>query len=138
MSRILGKHTKPELLIRKGLHARGLRYRLHVKGVPGTPDIVFPKLKIAVFINGCFWHFHQCKFSKLPATRPDFWKGKLEGNRERDRRNSSALLAQGWRIINIWECSLRSKSANEVLQLLDEVTFEIRQGTKSVRNFPDT
>jgi len=107
MSRIKGKDTKPEMLIRRGLHARGLRYRLHDRLLPGRPDLVFPKYNTAVFIHGCFWHAHGCAMSKLPATRQDFWKTKLSANAARDRTVVEALQASGWRVLIIWECALR-------------------------------
>jgi DNA mismatch endonuclease, patch repair protein len=107
MSRIKGKDTKPEMLIRRGLHARGLRYRVHDRSLPGRPDLVFPKYHTAVFIHGCFWHAHGCALSKLPATRQDFWRTKLAANAARDRRAIGALQADGWRVLVIWECALR-------------------------------
>lgn len=107
MSRIKGKDTKPEMLIRRGLHARGLRYRLHDRALPGRPDLVFRKYKAAVFIHGCFWHAHGCAMSKLPATRQDFWETKLSANAARDLKAVEALLADGWRVLIIWECALR-------------------------------
>lgn len=107
MSRIRGKDTKPEMLIRRGLHARGLRYRLHDRELPGRPDLVFPKYHAAVFVHGCFWHAHGCALSKLPATRQDFWRTKLEGNAARDHKAVEALQANGWRVLVIWECALR-------------------------------
>lgn len=107
MSRIKGKDTKPEMLIRRGLHARGLRYRLHDRSLPGRPDLVFPKYHTAVFIHGCFWHAHGCALSKLPATRQGFWQTKLAANAARDRKAVDALLAAGWRVLVIWECALR-------------------------------
>lgn len=107
MSRIRGKDTKPEMVIRRGLHARGLRYRLHDRSLPGRPDLVFPKYRTAVFIHGCFWHAHGCASSKLPATRRDFWQTKLAANVARDRKAVDALLAAGWRVLIVWECALR-------------------------------
>lgn len=107
MSRIRGKDTKPEMLIRRGLHARGLRYRLHDRSLPGRPDLVFPKHHTAVFIHGCFWHAHGCVLSKLPATRQDFWEAKLSANAARDRKAVEALQADGWHVLIIWECALR-------------------------------
>lgn len=107
MSRIRGRDTKPEMLVRQGLHARGLRYRLHDRKLPGRPDLVFPRHGAVIFVHGCFWHAHGCAQSKLPATRQDFWKKKLEGNAARDRRAIEALQAAGWRVLVIWECALR-------------------------------
>lgn len=107
MSRIRGRDTKPEMLIRRGLHARGLRYRLHDKSLPGRPDLVFPRYRAVIFVHGCFWHAHRCPLSMLPATRRDFWKAKLQGNADRDRKALDRLLATGWRVLVIWECALR-------------------------------
>lgn len=107
MSRIKGKDTGPELLIRKAIFARGFRYRLHVSSLPGRPDLVFPRYNAVIFINGCFWHYHRCRLSKIPATRPDWWEKKLTGNRNRDQRNVGKLLGSGWRVLTIWECAFR-------------------------------
>ena len=120
MSRIRGKDTKPEMIIRKGLHAAGLRFRLHVKDLPGRPDLVFPRYRADIQVHGCFWHGHHCPMCRLPATRQDFWASKISGNRERDHRTSAALLQSGWRLLTIWECSLRGparKAATEVISL---------------------
>lgn len=107
MSRIRGKDTKPEMLVRRGLHARGLRYRLHDRDLPGRPDLVFPKHCTAIFVHGCFWHAHGCALFKLPATRQDFWRTKLEGNAARDRKAVAELQVAGWCVLVIWECALR-------------------------------
>lgn len=107
MSRIRGKDTLPELLIRKGLHARGLRYRLQDRSLPGRPDLVFPKHKAIIFVHGCFWHAHGCNLSKVPKSREQFWAEKLSKNRMRDQRANEDLSACGWRVIVIWECALR-------------------------------
>lgn len=135
MSRIRGKDTKPEMLIRRGLHARGLRYRLHCRSLPGSPDLVFPKYHIAVFIHGCFWHAHGCALSTLPVTRHEFWTQKLEGNVARDRKAIAALQASGWRALVIWECALRGPGrqteqtvldlAVQIIQASDILLFEI-------------
>lgn len=107
MSGIQGKNTKPELLVRKYLHSRGLRFRLHAKELPGKPDLVFPKYKAVVFVHGCFWHQHpRCKFAVEPASNVEFWKQKLGANRERDQRNKRMLKALGWRVLTVWECQL--------------------------------
>ena len=119
MSRIRGKGTKPEMLIRRGLHARGLRYRLHDRRLPGCPDLVFPKYHTAVVVNGCFWHAHGCALSKLPATRHAFWMKKLEGNVARDRKAIEALQAIGWRVLVIWECALRGPGRQSEQTVLD-------------------
>ncbi|WP_338475696.1 very short patch repair endonuclease [Pseudomonas khavaziana] len=107
MSRIRGRDTKPEMLIRHGLHARGFRYRLQDRKLPGRPDLVFPRYHAVVFINGCFWHGHGCPMFKLPVTRQEFWATKIASNRARDERATTALLELGWRVANVWECSIR-------------------------------
>lgn len=116
MSGIRSKDTKPEMLVRQTLFAAGYRFRLHRRDLPGAPDIVLPGRKIAIFIHGCFWHMHKgCRFAKLPASRPDFWKNKLEGNMERDRQAIEALLAQDWRVLVVWECATKDKTADLTL-----------------------
>lgn len=108
MSRIRSKDTKPEILVRKYLFANGLRYRLHDKNLPGKPDIVFPGRKIAIFIHGCFWHGHEgCKYFKEPETRKEWWLAKIAQNKMNDEKNRARLIAQGWRVISIFECKLK-------------------------------
>lgn len=109
MSGIRGRDTKPELLIRRALHRAGLRYRLHVRGLPGTPDLVFPGRRAVIFVNGCFWHKHGCHLSKASSTRPEFWAAKLAANVERDRLAVDELNASGWRVATVWECSLKGR-----------------------------
>ncbi len=112
MSKIRGRDTKPEVEVRRMLSRAGLRYRLHTRGLPGRPDIVLPRWKATVLINGCFWHAHQdCALFRLPATRPDFWLDKLMGNRVRDAANVYSLATQGWRTAVVWECALRLDAA---------------------------
>lgn len=108
MSRIKGRDTKPEMLVRRMLHAMGYRYRLHAKDLPGRPDVVFRSRKKAVFIHGCFWHRHPgCKMTRMPKSRLNFWRSKLEGNRKRDIRNQKALSLMGWKVLVVWECETR-------------------------------
>lgn len=108
MSRIKGKNTKPEMLVRKFLHTNGFRYRLHVKNLPGKPDIVLPKYKTVIFVHGCFWHGHEgCKYSKLPNTNAAFWMNKIGRNVELDLINKKLLKKGRWKVIEIWQCSLR-------------------------------
>ena len=121
MSGIRGKNTKPEIAVRKLLFARGFRYRLHYKRLPGTPDMVFPKHRVAVFVNGCFWPAHGCRQSKMPATNTEFWAAKLGRNNKNDQRNEQALLALGWRVAVIWECSIRSRSDKELQRLANKL-----------------
>jgi len=109
MSGIRGKHTKPEMLVRRALFAAGYRCRLHRRDLPGAPDMALPGRKVAIFAHGCFWHMHAgCKNAKLPSTRPEFWRDKLEGNVERDRRAIESLRSDGWRVLIVWECATRS------------------------------
>ena len=115
MSGIRGKDTKPELALRRALHARGFRYRLHDKKLPGKPDLILPKFHAAIFVHGCFWHRHEgCKHATTPATRPEFWQAKFRENVERDQRNIDALLALGWRVAVVWECEIRKDLAEAV------------------------
>ena len=108
MSAIRGKNTKPERAVRGYLHARGFRYRLHRSDLPGKPDLVLPKYRLAIFVHGCFWHRHEgCFYATSPATRKNFWRDKLEGNAARDKRQQEALLQAGWRVLVIWECGLK-------------------------------
>jgi len=109
MSRIRGRDTKPEMLIRKGLHARGLRYRLQDRKLPGRPDLVFPRHRVVILVHGCFWHGHGCPMFRLPATRTQFWENKITTNRTRDTKTHEALLALGWRVLTVWECSLKGR-----------------------------
>jgi DNA mismatch endonuclease (patch repair protein) len=109
MSGIRGKDTKPEMLLRRGLHARGFRYRLHARGLVGRPDLVFPGRRAAVFVHGCFWHRHEgCRFTTTPATRPEFWADKFTANVVRDATAQDALRSAGWRVAVVWECALRA------------------------------
>ena len=115
MRAIRSADTKPELIIRKGLHAAGLRYRLGGAGLLGRPDIVLPKYKTVVFVHGCFWHGHDCSLFKLPATRTEFWESKISRNREKDAKATDTLLAAGWKVATIWECAIRKKDKAENL-----------------------
>jgi DNA mismatch endonuclease (patch repair protein) len=108
MAGIRGANTRPELAIRKALHARGFRYRLHVKGLAGRPDFILPKHRAAVFVHGCFWHRHEeCRYATTPSTRREFWLTKFEANVKRDINARNSLLESGWRIATVWECALR-------------------------------
>ncbi|MDB5801658.1 MAG: putative mismatch endonuclease [Rhodocyclales bacterium] len=108
MSGIRGKNTRPEVFLRKGLHALGFRFRLHAKDIPGKPDIVLPKYKALIVVHGCFWHGHDCRYFRLPGTRQDFWLEKIESNRKRDERDAMRQLEEGWRILIVWECAIRA------------------------------
>lgn len=110
MSMIKGKNTKPEMLVRTVCHELGLRYRLHRKDLPGKPDLVFPKYRLCMFVHGCFWHRHQgCKFAYTPKSRLDFWLPKLAKNTERDLKIQQTLLAEGWKVVIIWECHTKNR-----------------------------
>ncbi len=119
MSRVTGKETKPEIMVRKYLFARGLRYRKNVKQLPGTPDIVFSKYKTAVFVNGCFWHGHKgCKYSHLPSTNLEYWEKKIADNLERDERKTRELEKLGYRVLIVWQCQLKPNIKIETLETL--------------------
>lgn len=119
MSRIRSKDTKPEELVRKYLFSQGFRYRKYDRRLPGKPDIVLPKYKTVIFVNGCFWHGHEgCRYFVWPKNNAEFWTEKITGNILRDKRNREALVDQGWRVIEIWECELKKKSAQETLDRL--------------------
>ena len=111
MSSVRGRDTQPELLLRRHLHSAGYRYRLHVKGLPGRPDLVFPGRRAVLFVNGCFWHGHECHRFSWPKTRESFWRAKILGNKERDDRNHGNLLREGWRVGVVWVCALYGKGS---------------------------
>ncbi|WP_232313007.1 very short patch repair endonuclease [Paenibacillus sp. P22] len=118
MSKIRGKNTKPELVVRSYLHQKGFRYRLHVKRLPGKPDLVLTKHKALVFVHGCFWHGHEgCKYFRIPKSNVEYWSNKIHANIERDRVVEKALQVMGWNVIVLWECELK-KDPNERLDLL--------------------
>lgn len=120
MAGIKNKNTRPELVLRQALHKRGFRYRLHVSGIRGRPDLVFPKHQALVFVHGCFWHRHpDCKDAAMPSTHQEFWRQKFNSNVARDAANQSVLLSQGWRLAVVWECTLRrSDFAVQAAELL--------------------
>ena len=125
MSSIRGKNTKPEILVRKGLHARGLRFRLHNKKLPGSPDIVLPKYGVVIMVNGCFWHGHKgCRYATKPKTNVEFWETKIARTQHRDEVTNAHLEALGWHVITVWECELRGESI--LASRLDELAEEIR------------
>jgi DNA mismatch endonuclease, patch repair protein len=107
MAGIKGKNTKPELVVRRGLHALGFRFRLHDRGLPGAPDIVLSRWRAVIFVHGCFWHAHNCALFRWPGTRREFWQHKIGRNKERDAEAEAALDRAGWRVLKIWECSMR-------------------------------
>lgn len=107
MGRIRGKDTKPEMVVRRLAHSLGYRYRLHRRSLPGSPDLVFPSRRKVIFVNGCFWHAHRCLGGKLPKSRTEFWREKLEGNKARDARNRLELRRSGWGVMTVWECEMK-------------------------------
>jgi DNA mismatch endonuclease, patch repair protein len=119
MSQIKGKNTKPEMLVRKFLHANGFRYRLHVKDLPGKPDIVLPKYKTVIFVHGCFWHGHEdCSKSTLPKTKTEWWRNKISGNINNDVKALTALQKSGWKVITIWSCELSASDKDKQFKRL--------------------
>lgn len=121
MSGIRGKHTRPEILIRRLLHRSGFRFRLHVKELPGKPDIVLPKYRAVVQVNGCFWHGHDCNLFKWPGTRREWWREKIERNRDKDEENRRALLEQGWRVAVVWECAIKGRTRLDPSSISDRL-----------------
>ena len=132
MAGIRGRDTRPELLIRRGLHARGFRYRLHVATLPGRPDMVFPSRRAVILIHGCFWHGHDCHLFRWPSTRPEFWQRKIGRNRERDQEVRDSLEASGWRILEIWECALKGKVRRHISEVEERAAAWLRDGIANV------
>jgi DNA mismatch endonuclease (patch repair protein) len=119
MSRIKSKNTKPEMLVRKFLHANGYRYKLHDKSLPGKPDIVLPKYKTVIFVHGCFWHGHKnCKLQRMPKNNQRYWIPKITGNVKRDKTQAKSLKKEGWHVLIIWECTLRAPKTDASLQAI--------------------
>lgn len=126
MSRIRSKETKPEIMVRKFLFSRGFRYRKNVRCLPGTPDIVLRKYRTVIFVNGCFWHGHEdCSHSHLPKSNTDFWRRKIERNKERDLRERILLRRMGWHVIQVWECRLTTKTRAETLRSIEQTLYRI-------------
>lgn len=127
MAGIRSKNTRPELVVRKTLHALGYRYRLHRKDLPGNPDIVLPKWKTVIFVHGCFWHGHaDCPLFRSPKSRTEFWEEKITGNRMRDAKTRESLISLGWRVVEVWECSTKGRTAlsNKDLRLALDDTIK--------------
>lgn len=131
MSGIRGKNTRPELLIRKALHARGFRYRIHCKDLPGNPDLCFPKHRAVIFVHGCFWHGHDCHLFKWPKTRPEFWREKIGRNREIDARAMAELAEAGWRVATVWECALKGKGRRNITEVSWDLATWLSSGENS-------
>lgn len=122
MSRIRGTNTKPEMALRKFLFSNGFRYRLHVKTLPGKPDVVLPRYKAVIFVHGCFWHGHEgCKYFKIPSTRREWWIDKINRTKMLDEQNKAKLISMGWQIIEIWECELKNKTGNVLNELIHKL-----------------
>lgn len=131
MSGIRGRNTKPELVIRSLLHRKGFRYRLHRSDLPGKPDIVFPGLHAVIFVHGCFWHGHNCRFFKWPSTRPEFWRAKIGRNQENDMRVIDHLIADGWRVGIVWECAIRGRD-RDISALIDRLAGWLSSDTPRI------
>lgn len=130
MSQIKGKNTKPEMIVRRLVYSLGYRYRLHVKSLPGNPDLVFSSRKKVIFVHGCFWHRHNCKYGKpKPATRKNFWEKKLQGNVQRDKVNIIELEKQGWKVLVIWECEIKNieNVMERIINFLNITTHNVFQ-----------
>jgi DNA mismatch endonuclease (patch repair protein) len=137
MSGIRGRDTKPELLLRKGLHAMGFRYKLHDKSLPGKPDLVFPRYRAVILVNGCFWHGHDCHLFKWPKSREDFWRGKIKSNIDRDRLVTSQLKEQGWRVLRVWECALKGRTRIGLDEVLEDSALWLigQEQEKDIRGY---
>lgn len=141
MSRIRGKNTTPELVVRQYLHAEGFRFRIHVKKLPGCPDVVLPKYRTCIFVNGCFWHGHRgCRYATRPQSNAEFWQTKIQNNIRRDELSVQALDTMGWRIITVWKCELKKDRREETLRALAEqircngAAYDSEQSQRRERN----
>lgn len=122
MSGIRSKNTKPEILIRKAVHKEGFRFRLHLAELPGKPDLVLSKYRAVIFTHGCFWHGHDCSLFKWPSSRQDFWKNKINRNKEKDEESLEKLMEEGWRVMIIWECALKGKQSLKFVKIIKQVS----------------
>lgn len=138
MSRIKSKDTKPEVTLRSAIFSLGFRYKLHVSDLPGKPDMVFSKKKIAVFIHGCFWHLHkECRDGRFPKSKLEYWKPKLQKNVERDKKNRESLQKSGWKVVTVWECEINrnlDKAANHVVKALLKNRVHLDVGSRNSNN----
>ncbi len=139
MSGIRGKDTKPELIIRKKLHALGFRYKLHDRKLPGKPDMVFPKYNAVIFVNGCFWHGHNCHLFKWPGSREEFWRKKITRTKEKDQENIEELLKRGWRVLQIWECAIKGKERLLLDKVIEDAVIWLKSSQKrlDIRGVPN-
>lgn len=131
MAGIKGKNTKPEIVVRRVLHKAGFRFRLHVRDLPGKPDIVLPKYNAVIFVHGCFWHGHDCHLFKWPASREEFWRSKISKNSQNDEKACLALQEAGWRILTIWECALKGKTRLSVEEVSEKAARWLNSDIKS-------
>jgi DNA mismatch endonuclease (patch repair protein) len=138
MSRVGQKNTGAEMILRKALHRLGLRYRLHDRRLPGSPDLVFPRFRAAVFVNGCYWHSHGCYRSTVPKSAQEFWNEKFRANRARDERNVSLLREAGWRVLTVWECAVRGKTARPNVGLTVQSWLHSRSGLSEISGTSNT
>lgn len=132
MAGIRGKDTAPEMALRSGLHRLGFRFRLHVRKLPGRPDLVFPKRHAVIFVHGCFWHGHTCPLFKWPGSRVDFWRAKIEANRVRDEAAITTLQAEGWRVLTVWECALKGKNRLPAGQVVHRASAWLTSGPSNI------
>lgn len=132
MRAIQSKNTRPELAIRKALHGLGFRYRLHVRELPGKPDLVLPKHQAVIFVHGCFWHRHDCAAFKMPTQRREFWETKIGGNVTRDAASEAKLAVMGWRIATIWECALRGRGRLSIEEVATELSRWLQEGGQTL------
>lgn len=132
MAAIKGSHTKPELIVRKAMHAAGLRYRLHAKDLAGKPDLVFPRYRAAIFVHGCFWHQHDCHLFKWPATRAEFWRTKIGRNVENDAKATAMLLEQGWRVAIVWECALKGRTRRDESKTMQMLVAWVKSNRRTI------
>lgn len=139
MSRIRSRDTRPELVVRKGLHALGFRYRANDPRLPGRPDLVLPKFRAVILVNGCFWHGHDCHLFRLPGTRRDFWQQKIDANKERDAHNVRLLTEAGWRVMIVWECALKGRTKLPVDAVIPRVADWLTGAAASseIRGYPE-
>ncbi len=138
MASIRAKDTQPEMRVRKALHRKGYRYRVHVKDLPGCPDLVLRKYNAAIFINGCFWHGHDCHLFRMPSSNIDYWETKISNNRNRDQLNRKLLLELDWRVLTVWECSLKGKEKMQLDSLIISIEDWLKGSSQSaeIRGIP--